>query len=172
MLWDPTDDHLEFSTLARAVYTLAREHDLPAEGEIGQIARQVDWRADRNPALPPRYGQARFAENVLDQALPGLVEVVRNGKQTVLPQPKPKSPARALRAAVDGAARAQMHGAAGHGHLDPILTPAQTWTASGWARAARELPLHIERAGEQFQARAEGERNGQRALFNRLALAA
>jgi hypothetical protein len=172
MLWDPHNDHLEFSTLARAVYTLAREHDLPAQGEIGQIARKIDWRAERNPALPARYGQAHFAASVLDQALPGLVEVVRDGKQIALPQPRPKNPARALRAAVDAAARAQMHGAAAHGHLDPILTPAQSWTASGWAKAARELPLHIERASEQFQARYEGERNGQRALFNALALAA
>jgi hypothetical protein len=170
--WHPSDAHLEFSTLARAVYDLARERDLPDEGEIGLIARELDWRAARNPAISPRYGQASFAGDVLDLALPGLVEMVCDGNQTRIKQGEPKSPARALRAAVDAAAKAQMHLPRREGPLDPILTPAQTWKASGWSQAARDLDTYIERVCVRFAARAEGERDGQGVLFNSLTLAA
>jgi hypothetical protein len=173
--WEPAHDQLEFSPIARGVYELARARDLPDAGEIRMVARELDYRAERNPAFGDgfggaSYGWARLAEEVLDCVLPPIGEHDLHGKperRTV----RPLTPTQALRAVITAAATGPMYGTRAKGPTEPILTAAQTWRASGWKDAASELNRHIALADERFEARRHGERDGQGALFNSVALA-
>jgi len=167
--WMPQSDHLEFSAVARGVFELARARDLPDEGEIGLLARECDWRASRNPAFAGLHvGLAWLAAAVLDRVLPPL------GHDDLFDRParvqEPMPPRAALRAVVDAAATAERRGGRYAGRPEPILSAAETWEQSGWKAACGDLEHCIAAAGARFEARRDGERDGQGALFNALTL--
>lgn len=166
--WDPQQDHLEFSPIARGVYELARDRGLPdphalalitGGGERGDVAGRGGGAKD---------GLSRLAAAVLDLVLPPIGGEVCAAALAESRTITPPTPQEALRRVV-GIACA--HGRARREPASAAVSDEQVWIGSGWQAAAGDLPRFIEAASDRFDARRGGEREGQGALFNALELA-